>query len=286
MLNIVYNKFTEYFIKGYNNINNYEPINLEETDTYKIALLNSGYVPNSNDIWSFSDLQNTGYEVTDSNDSYETGGDYITFTDLGKNNESDTTLKYSAGTVRWTDTCISDACSAIIYRESDGLLISCHTFDRAYNTDGDDIVIDWKDIPTLIIKNMSEDDIYTMDYSLNIISNNAVANRTITNIFKDLGVVFTDDLGDESSPYPKEIPAILPEDEYEKATGEFDPEGTYYKLENNTYVLVSEPIEEEFDNYYVFLKSYSDDWANSLTYVTTLKNQDVDNIFNEILEEE
>jgi len=287
MLNIIYNKFTEQFIKGLNEIDNYEPIDLELPNTYKIALLNTQYAPNASDLYSFYDLKNSGCEVTDLNESYEEGGAYITFTKLGKKDETDTSLKYSAGTVKWTDTKMSNVYCAVIYREDDGLLISCHTFDKIYNTDGDDIKIDWRDIPTLVIKNMAEDEIYNIDYSLDITSNNAVANITITNMFKDLGVVFTDDIGGDESdyPYPKELPNILPEDEYEKASGDFDPEQTYYKQEGNYYVIVSEPKEEEFDQYYILYKSYSTDWANSLTYVTSLKDEDVRDIFNEILEE-
>lgn len=289
MQNVIYNKFTELFIKGLNEIGGYEPIDLDQTDTYKIAILNSLYEPKADDIYSFYDLKNSGYEVTDLNESYEEGGSYITFTRLGKNKESDTTIKYSAGTTRWTNTKISSACSAIIYREDDGLLISCHMFDDVFSTDGDDILLDWKDIPTLIIKNMAEDDIVTVDHNISVVSDNPVASRTLANLFKDLGVVFTDDLGgsEEDYPYPKEVPNILPEDEYVKAPSPFDPEQTYYiESSDGTYIRVEEPIEEDLEQYYIFYKSYSDDWANSLTYVTTLKSTNIDDIFSEVVEED
>lgn len=288
MQNVIYNKFTELFIKGLNEIGGYEPIDLEQTDTYKIALLNSLYSPKSEDIYSFYDLQSSGYEVTDLYESYEEGGNYIVFTNLGKNNESDNSLRYSAGTTKWTNTKISNARSAVIYREEDGLLISCHLFEEVYNTDGNDISLDWKDIPTLVIKNIAEDDIYNVDYNISVVSDNPVAGRTLANLFKDLGVVFTDDLGgsEEDYPYPKEIPSVLPGDEYEQATGEFDPEQTYYRQDGDSYILVTEPIPEEFSEYFVISRSYSADWANSLTYVTTLKSTDIDNIFSEVVEED
>lgn len=239
MLNIIYNKFAKLFIDREND----DPIDLTTPNTYKMALFNDSYEVDVDCIDSFYDLQLTNrFEVQDSNESYEEGGKYVTFTSMDRDNEADTTLKYTIGLVRWKNTKISNAKYAIIYREDDGLLISCHDFNRVISTDDEDISLDWKDVPTLIITSQAEDDIYEVDQDLNLISLNGVANRTLSNVFKDLGVIFTDDLGDDEDAYPKEIPSVLPEDRTE-------------------------------------------DWLNSMSYMTTLKNEDVNNIFDEIMSE-
>lgn len=278
--NIIYNNFVRLFIK----YRHTAPMDLTAEKTYKIALFTSVYTPDEEEYNTFYDLQLNGYEVEDENESYEAGGSYIKFTSVDPTEVDGNKVIYSAGNVTWTDTEIQDACYAIIYRESDGLLISCHDFGHSITTDHDDIVIDWENVPTIVFSAESEDEEKQIDSDLNLISDFALENRVITLTFKNLGVIFTDDLG-KDDPYPKEIPNILPI-EYLKAET-FVEGGEYYYLNNKgEYKRVQEPVEENLDDYYVKSVQKQEDILNSMSYVTMMPETMVDNIFDDVVGED
>ena len=297
MRNFIFDEFAKLFTIG----EEIGPVELTAPNTFKIALLNDKFLEKYDKtcIYRFNELQlatdeHEKFEVTDKNESYEPGGEYVLFHRMStEKNASDpvgaeTSFMYTVNSVIWTDTRISGASCAVIYREKDGLLISCHDFNKTINTNGDDIKLDWTNVPTIVIRNQSEEDLYEVNQELDIVSTDPVASRTLTYMFKDLGVIFTDDLGDTTDVYPKVIPTILPEDEFVGA-GPFDENTTYYIKEiiddETVYVKVENPVEEDIDSYFI-KQSYTDDWLNSMTYMTSMKPDKVNEIFDEILSED
>ena len=207
--NFIYSNFIKAFLK--NRATN--PINLEEAKTYKMAIFNSKYTPDEDTEYTFYNLQDheDEYEVVDLNDSYEAGGSYIKFTDMdkdqyGRRDESAIAWRYNISDVSWKNVDIADATYAITYRESDGLLISCHEF-KSLNIKNGNFNITWISSPAITIASDTPKGSITVDSNFDLSSNNPLENKSITDMFKNLGVVFTNSEGE-----PEDVPIVYPED--------------------------------------------------------------------------
>lgn len=214
MANVVFNKFTKEVMK--------DNINLSLPDTYKIAILKSypkNIAPAAEDEYSFTDL--LGHECVDSeeyrdeDEGYHSGGKYTLLNKIDTN-RSDDILEYTCTGVTWNNVTLEDDNEvkyAIIYRESDGLLLSCYTFDNPISVYNDTLRLSWFDIPVISFWiHPTYDTPLGYDDSFDSTSNNALMNRVVTGGFKRYGVVIN---GEESPAPPLEdmdtLTSITPE---------------------------------------------------------------------------
>ena len=143
----------------------------QPADEFKVALFNKNYTPNQRDNKSYSDLVDLGYECVDPNGEtyapegkgYQAGGKNITFKLLS----SDTVYTYlTCNNVSWIKTTITPR-YAIIYRVSDGLLISCFDFGKDQVVENGRFAINWNGDAVLTIQT----DMYYEQPSVNEIAN-------------------------------------------------------------------------------------------------------------------
>ena len=131
---MIYNSFINAFLT--------QSINLTDPDfEYRVVLLSDEYTPDAADS-SYDELSRAGFEIV--GDNYIEGGERITFT----SNTEENTLNFLGSRVGWTEATFS-ARYAIIYRISDGLLISCYDFGEEKTVDEGDFVINWDEINTI-----------------------------------------------------------------------------------------------------------------------------------------
>lgn len=278
MNNIIYNNFKKEFIENRHT----NPIDLTLPHKYCVALFNSLYKPESEEGNTFYDLQNKGrYEVEDLFEIYEPGGKEITFRLCESENNNQ--ISYTANNVYWEDTKIFDARYAIIYIKDTGMLISCHDLGQSVSTDDENLLINWGDASVLTFTIDPEKE-EIIDNNLSTKSENALQNKTVTDAFKNLGVIFTDDLNDAmDDPYRKDIPSILPEN-YVKADT-FEEGQEYYINIDLEYIYVPHPVAEEIGKYYTKHYTEKENFLNTISYITTLKKNDIDTAFNEVIGE-
>lgn len=178
MTNIIYNFFLQKYFS--------QDADLEK-DSYKLALFKGDYTPNINKIETYGALSGAGLECEDDdplvsdnpNKGYKKGGIPVTFSLL--ESSTDIYKKYSCGDVVFNDYLSlsgdNTAYYAIIYRESDGLLVSCFPFDRPITLNKEGLTLSWADVVTIQI---SADLGITIDTNLDINSGNPVQNKVIT----------------------------------------------------------------------------------------------------------
>lgn len=203
MTNIIYNKFLEKFFE--------KTIDLELPNTLKIALFKTSYIPNVDGIMTYDELSSVGkeckdcYELYDDNPSkgYKKGGSYITLIKRrDEEAESGKSSYYCNESIYWHNISLYDdnaIGSAVIYRESDGLLICCFQFDipKEVGQDGegeDDLELTWEGIDIMSIQTYTP---IVIDSELSTTSSNPVQNSTITNTIYDTVSDITGDLNDK-----------------------------------------------------------------------------------------
>ncbi len=177
MTNIIYNFFLQKYFS--------QDVDLEK-DSYKLALFKESYTPNINKIETYGALSGAGLECEDGdplvsdnpNKGYKKGGVPVTFSLL--ESSTDIYKKYSCGDVVFNDYLSlsgdNTACYAIIYRVSDGLLVSCFPFDRPITLNKEGLTLSWADVATVQI---SADLGVVVDTALDPGSINPVQNRVI-----------------------------------------------------------------------------------------------------------
>jgi len=178
MTNIIYNFFLQKYFS--------QDVDLEK-DSYKLALFKESYTPNINKAETYGALSGAGLECEDDdplvsdnpNKGYKKGGISVTFSLL--ESSTDIYKRYSCGDVVFNDYLSlsgdNTAYYAIIYRESDGLLVSCFPFDKPITLNKEGLTLSWADVVTIQI---SADLGITIDTSLDINSGNPVQNKVIT----------------------------------------------------------------------------------------------------------
>ena len=178
MTNIIYNFFLQKYFS--------QDADLEK-GSYKLALFKGTYTPSVNGVTTYDALSLAGFECEDDdplvsdnpNKGYKKGGIPVKFTLL--DSSTDIYKKYSCGDVTFNDYLSlsgdNTAYFAIIYRESDGLLVSCFPFDVPITLNKEGLTLSWANIITIQI---SADLGITIDSSLSTESGNPVQNRVIT----------------------------------------------------------------------------------------------------------
>lgn len=194
MKNTVYHRFIELYAEG--------KIDVLKKDAYRLALVTSAYEADEDTNYGFYEgIQNLGYEVVDQNGSYERGGKDIEFVRIS-GSDSDGVVQYTVGKIQWTDVSIEDACQAVVYRKSDGLLIACYRFSYPMNIKGQTLQLDWDGIAMLTIQSSHTESRDSTDTQLSTRSTQPVQNNVITDALAAVGVVFVDD--DKELPYVDE----------------------------------------------------------------------------------
>lgn len=196
MANIVYNQFLMK-ISG-------EGVDLTLNNSYKICLLKEGVedsllTPEFSQ--SYSEISILGWECEDSgghseaNLGYKEGGKYInfvkqTFSGYVDYLSSSTKITFNKVTLDEDNA----ACYALVYRESDGLLISL--FDLRDKTTGegitltnDSLVLNWGDVSVIRIGSSScGGSSVSADESLSLNSTNPVQNKVVTAALRKYGI--------------------------------------------------------------------------------------------------
>lgn len=161
-------------------------------DEFKIALFTESYTPD-NDDKKYSDLVKAGYEVQGL--GYRSGGKTITFNDP---TEDDGRINFLGSNVIWTKATFI-ARYGVIYRVSDGLLVSCYDFGMNQSVEDGKFNLSWKGTSTISISiaDLTEQaKALDVDSVLSLTSSNPVENKVLTDIFRSLGVK----IGRESIP--------------------------------------------------------------------------------------
>jgi len=188
MKNVLFNQFIEKYVD--------EKVDLLATETFKIALLNSDYEINKEEHLDFYGLlQNYNCEIYDENESYVSGGKYIRFTQMGDENSNDGKKQFTIpDKIIWTNMYVLDngPAKAIIYRESDGLLIAAYNFNEPLLPRNDDIILNWVGAAVITLSSEYIDGI-VIDTQLDTESGRAVQNTTLTEVFRQMGTIFTND---------------------------------------------------------------------------------------------
>lgn len=177
MTNIIYNFFLQKYFS--------QDVNLED-GSYKLALFKGTYTPSINGVITYNALSLAGFECEDDdpmvsdnpNKGYKKGGVPVTFTRM--ESSTDIYKKYSCGDVVFNDYLSlsgdNTAYYAIIYRESDGLLVSCFPFDVPITLNKEGLTLSWANVITIQI---SADMGISIDAYINKDSENPVQNRAI-----------------------------------------------------------------------------------------------------------
>ena len=182
MTNIIYNEFIQkFFGTGEGGVDMLAP------NCFKLALFSDNYTPNANSTATYDSLSSTGViECVDENTLYEDnpnkgykkGGKYIQFTQVSSDSGD---FSYSCGSVQWNNVTLTEngntAKYAIIYRESDGLMICCFPFSTSLILHDEELVLSWNDTVTLSVSATAS---LSIDTQFDKYSKNAVQNRVIT----------------------------------------------------------------------------------------------------------
>lgn len=178
MTNIIYN----YFLQKYFS----QDADLEK-GSYKLALFKGTYTPSVNGVTTYDALSLAGFECEDNdplvsdnpNKGYKKGGIPVTFTKL--ESSTDIYKKYSCGDVTFNDYLSlsgdNTAYYAIIYRDTDGLLVSCFPFDVPITLNKEGLTLSWANVITIQI---SADMGITIDTDFDKDSGNPIQNKVIT----------------------------------------------------------------------------------------------------------
>lgn len=201
------------FLKAYN----LKTINLL-SDYFKVALLNSDYVIDSQTNKMFSELQTEGFEVS--------GNNYTSLPIIFETSiTSDTEIQYKMYQINSTydklyenklqwgdeDNLATFSCKyALIYRESDGLLVSVYDFGKLCSVEDGIFTVKWNSSSVLLLA-LNDSTVFSADTILSSTSNNSVSNKTVTDAFNKLGI----NLDNEELP---EIDGKWNVDNLEKAT--------------------------------------------------------------------
>ena len=226
MANIIYNQFLKK-LTG-------EGIDLSNSNEYKICLLKENVqadVLKSSYEGDYTLISQSGWECRDSipptDDlvGYHLGGKYIS---LVKNTQSAYTEYFSTDVVFRNVTLENDNAAryALIYRVSDGLLISLFDLGRSVEVNDDSLILNWRNVAVMRLGTVESGGEMYIDSRFSDISENALQNKVLTEAIKRYGVILDDD------PQPDD-------------DGDFEP-GTFAPLEGMDSMTVA--TEEDISN--------------------------------------
>ena len=185
MTNVIYNFFLQKYFS--------HDVDLEN-GSYRLALFKGTYTPSVNGTTTYNALSLAGFECEDDdpnvsdnpNKGYKKGGVPVKFTKIENPEDvNDVYRKYSCGDVVFNDYLSlsgeNTAYYAIIYRKSDGLLVSCFPFDVPITLDKEGLTLSWSSVVTIQI---SADLGIKVDGSINPDSGNPVQNKAIAEAFE------------------------------------------------------------------------------------------------------
>ena len=198
-MNIVYTNFLKAYLQ--NNVT----LTGDSANAFKMALFSSEYRPDSSDK-KYDSLVKEGFEIQGS--GYESGGKDIKFTLLAS---SDNILEFQGTRISWTNATFITR-YGIIYRVSDGMLVSCYDFGVEQTVDNGTFSLSWKGSPTISITLndlTKQAEGLTPDSVLSLNSSNSVENRVLTKVFESLGVrIGEEDLPEESDSINENIDSL------------------------------------------------------------------------------
>lgn len=198
-MNTVYTNFLKAYLQ--NNIT----LTGNSADTFKMALLNSEYKPESGDK-KYNNLVKEGFEIQGL--GYESGGKEIKFTLLASSSD---VLEFQGTRISWTNATFT-ARYGVIYRASDGMLVSCYDFGIEQAVDDGTFSLFWKGSPTISITLndlTKQAEGLNPDSVLSFNSSNPVENRVLAKVFKSLGVKLgEEDLPEESSSINESVDSL------------------------------------------------------------------------------
>ena len=151
-MNFIYSKFLEKLVLQ-------EVLLLpgaKPADEFKAALFTKAYVPNQLGAETYNDLVSLGFECKDpnaeayapENKAYQPGGKEVVFRLMS----SDSTYTYlTCNNVSWSNATIKPR-YAVIYRVSDGLLISCYDLGKNQDVENTRMAINWSGNAVLTIQ--------------------------------------------------------------------------------------------------------------------------------------
>ena len=178
MTNIIYNFFLQKYFSQDADL---------ENGSYRLALFKGTYTPSVNGTTTYNALSLAGFECEDDDPlvadnpskGYKKGGIPVKFTRM--ESSTDIYKKYSCGDVVFNDYLSlsgdNTAYYAIIYRESDGLMVSCFPFDVPITLNKEGLTLSLANVITIQI---SADMGITIDTAFDKDSGNPVQNKVIT----------------------------------------------------------------------------------------------------------
>lgn len=202
MANIVYEKFLIEVVSNGVDLtleNGYKVCLIKGTLSEEIynLLLSSSFDKSYNEVSSAGwECVNTQLGYLDDNVGYHEGGKYINFI---KQPQIGYTEYYSSPIKFMRVTLDEDNAAryALIYRESDGLLISIFDLKSSIIVDDDSLILNWSNVPVLRLGAV-DPSILSIDSRFSSTSENAVQNKVLTEAFKRYGIILENDIPPES----------------------------------------------------------------------------------------